>query len=118
MDFHGPRDQIFKEATVTNGTVVVYTVPEGKIFYLIESMLVTDVGAGSGVTFVAIRDGDDAHVRHLNNVRIKSQAGVILADHFEPGFPVDLPAGYDIALTSSIGSLLCEVDIFGMLVNA
>jgi len=118
MNFHGPRTQIFKEAIVTDDTVVVYTVPVGKKFFLVESMLVTDAGAGSGVAFVEIRNVEDVHIRHINNVRIKSQAGVILADHFEPGWPVELPAGWDIALTSSVANLITEIDLFGFETNA
>lgn len=118
MEFHGPRTQIFREAKIIDGTIIVYTVPTGKKFFLIESALVTDAGA-TGSAFVEIRDVLDAHVRHINFMDVRSNnQGIVGADHFEPGWPVEMAAGEDIAVQSSTSSLEAECDIFGFEVDA
>ncbi len=117
MEFHGPRTQIFKEVIVTDDTAIVYTVPDGKIFHLIESMLVTDAGA-AGKAEVGIRDENDVHIRHINFVDVRSNnQGIVGADHCEPGWPIELPSGWDITVMSDTASLEAEVDIFGFEVD-
>jgi len=118
MEFHGPRTQITTEAIATDETVVVYTVPTGKKFCLIECMLVTDAGAtGSGM--VEIRTPLGVHIRHLNHMDVReNNKGVIPADHFEPGWPIEMSVGQDIAVTSDSASLAAQCDIFGFEVNA
>lgn len=117
MEFHGPRTQILAENTATNATVIVRTVPAGKKFFLIESMLSTNGGA-AGIAQVAIRDAADAHVRYINRIDSLSAVGAAPADHFEPGWPVELPAGYDITVISGVGALIAEAGIFGYEVDA
>lgn len=118
MEFHGPRTQIFKEVIATDEIVVVYTVPVGKKFLLIESMLVTDAGA-TGEGYVEVRSETDVHIRHLNHMDVReNNKGVIPGDHFEPGWPVTLTAGQNIAVVSDSASLEAECDIFGFEVDA
>ena len=118
MEFHGERTQIILEEVATDETVVVYTVPTGKKFWLIEAMLVTDAGA-TGTAEVEIRSATDVHLRHIcwADVRSNNQ-GIVLGDHFEPGWPVEMSAGQDIAVTSGAASLEAQADIFGLLVDA
>ncbi len=118
MDFHGPRTQIFKEAKVTDGTAIVYTVPINKVFWIIESMLVTDAGA-AGKAEVEIRDESDVHIRHLNFVDVRSNnQGIVGADHFNPSWPIKMLEGEDIAVISDTASLEAHADIFGFEVDA
>ena len=113
MDFHGPRTQILQEGIATDESVIVYTVPVGKEFHIVECMLVTDAGA-TGVGEVEIRDENDVHVRHLCNMDVReNNKGVIPADHFEPAFAPVIPAGYDIAVMSDSASLAAQCDLFG-----
>ncbi len=117
MEFHGPRTQILKEAAVTNDTAVVYTVPAGKKFFLIESMLKTDAGA-AGVGHGEIRTALDVRIRYINFIDvITNDQAVALADHFEPGWPVELAVGEDIAVTSDVASLEAQLNIFGFEVD-
>ena len=117
MDFHGPRTQIFKEAKATNSNAIIYTVPIDKVFWIIESMLVTDAGA-AGKAEVEIRDENDVHIRHLNFVDVRSNnQGIVCADHFEPGWPIEMSAGEDIVVISDTGSLEAHADIFGFEVD-
>ena len=118
MEFHGPRTQILTHQTVTDGTAVVYTVPVGKIFWLIESMLKTDAGA-TGAADVKIRDESDVIKRHINWMDVKeNNKGIIPGCHFCPCWPVEMSAGEDIAVTSDSASLEAECDVFGFEVNA
>jgi len=118
MEFHGPRTQIFKEIIATNETLVVYTVPTGKKFYLVESMLVMDAGA-TGEGYVEVRSPTNVHIRHINHVDVReNNKGVIPGDHFEPGWPVELTVGENIAVVSDSASLAAECDVFGFEVDA
>ncbi len=118
MEFHGPRTQILDEAVATNETVIVYTVPVGKKFFLIEAMLVMDAGA-TGVGEVEIRSVANAHIRHICHMDVReNNKGIITSDHFEPGWPVEMSIGQNIAVSSNTGSLEAQCDIFGFEVNA
>ncbi len=113
MDFHGPRTQIFKEVIATDETKIVYTVPVGKEFHLVEAMLRTDAGA-TGEAEIGIRDEDDVHVRHICNMDVReNNKGVVPADHFEPAFAPVLLEDWDICVVSDSASLAAEADIFG-----
>lgn len=118
MGYRGPnRTQILEEAIATNETVIVYTVPVGKVLWLIEAMLVTDAGA-TGTGEVELRTDADAHIRHVCFVDVRSNnQGIVVADHFQPCRPVKLTAGQDIAVISSAGSLAAQADIFGFEVD-
>lgn len=112
MTFKGSRTQIVTDEVVTDGTAIVYTVPVGKVFKIVEAMLKTDAGA-TGTGTIAIRNESDAHVRHICFVDVRSNSqGIVDADHFQPSEPVKLPAGYDITVISDSASLEAEADIF------
>ena len=118
MEFHGPRTQIIDEATAVNETTIVYTVPSGKKFFLIESMLKTDAGA-TGTAEVEIRDNSDVHLRDINFMDVReNNKGVIPADHFNPCWPIEMSEGEDICVISDSASLEAQADIFGFEVNA
>ena len=92
--------------------------PAGKKFFLIESMLKTDAGA-AGVANGEIRTALDAHIRNINFIDlITNDQAVALPDHFEPGWPVEMAAGEDIAVTSDAASLEAQLNIFGFEVDA
>lgn len=118
MEFHGPRTQILEEVAVTEDIAVVYTVPEGKKFFLIESMLITNAGA-NGIAHAEIRSALNVHIRDINFVHVRANnQGIVFADHFEPGWPVEMSAGEDIAVTSDTASLEAQCDLFGFEVDA
>lgn len=118
MEFHGARTQIIDEAVATNATVVAYTVPTGKKFFLVECMLVTDAGA-TGNGMIELRTDLDVHIRHLCDMDVReNNKGVIPADHFNPCWPIEMSAGQDIAVTSDSGSLAAQCDFFGFEVDA
>lgn len=118
MDFHGGRTQIRTEGTATNATVVAYTVPAGRKFFLIEAMLNTDAGA-VGSAYAEIRNALDVHVRNICFVNVQAVTeGVVLGDHFEPGFPVELAEGETVAVVSGVALLVAQLGISGFEVGA
>ena len=118
MEFHGSRTQVIDEAIATDERVVVYTVPVGKTFWLIEVMLVMDAGA-TGEGYVELRTDAGVHIRHICHIDVReNNKGVIPGDHFEPGWPIELTVGQDIAVVSDSASLAAECDIFGFETNA
>lgn len=116
MEFHGPRTQKLIEDNATDETAVLYTVPSGKKFWLISAMLSTDGGA-VGYATIEIRNDSDVRQIRTNKVDVESAIGLETADHFEPGWPVELLEGWDIAIISSAASLVASGDIFGYETN-
>ena len=118
MEFHDPdRVQILAEDSAVNTTTVVYTVPAGKKFYLISSDLDTDGGAVGIVTGV-IQDGTPTIQKNINQIRVGATAQVIPMDHAEPGWPIEIPAAWEIAVISDTALLTGTLSIFGYEVNA
>ena len=118
MEFHGPRTQILEEGKATDEAVVVYTVPVGKKFYMIESILVVDAGA-TGTAQVEIHTEAHVHIRHLNWMMIReNNKGIIPADHCHPAWPIEMSAGEHIMVSSNAAFLEAQCDIFGFEVDA
>ena len=118
MQFYGERTQTLLEQTVVNDAAIVYEVPVGKKFLLIECMLVT-VATGAGRAYVAIHNEAHVHIRHLCSVNVReNNKGVVLADHFEPGWPIELLATQHLMVTSDSGNIIAECDGFGYEVDA
>lgn len=117
MEFHGPRTQILAVDSAVNTTQVVYTVPAGKKFYLISSDLDSDGGAVGIVTGV-IRDAIPTDQKNINQIRIGATGQVIPMDHFAPGWPIELPENWDIAVVSDTALLTGTLSIQGYEVDA
>ena len=118
MNFYGPRTQRLIEETVVNDVQIAYEVPVGKKFWLVEAMLVT-VATGAGRAYVAIHNAAHVHIRHLCSVNVReNNKGVVLADHFEPGYPIEMAATEHLMVTSDSGNITAECDAFGFEVDA
>jgi len=118
MEFHDPNKvQRLLEEEATDETTVLYTVPAGKQFHIVSSILFTDNGA-VGFASIAIVTGADVHKQYLNQLSIKTEVGIIPADHYSPCWPMDLVAGEKIVLFSSVASLVAKGDVFGYEANA
>ena len=122
MQFFGipaNRTQIFQEASANDGTTILYTVPVGKKLLLIEASLHIITSAPSaGFCNISVRDGSDVHIRDFCAIEIGSSINIVPMNHFEPGWIVEFPAGYDIVVISDTSGLIAEGDIFGFEVNA
>jgi hypothetical protein len=111
MQFYGPRTQILDTDSAVNTTTIVYTVPAGKKFYLIWAKTLSDGGA-AGTVYAAIRDGGAVEQTRIGR---RDASG---ADDFQPGWPIELPATWDIVIVSGAALLTGELDIFGYEVDA
>lgn len=111
MQFYGPRTQILATDDAVNTTTVVYTVPAGKKFYLIYSKTISDGGA-AGIVTAEIRNATAVSQIRLGKL---NAAG---SDNFQPNWPIEIPATWDIAITSDTALLEGTLDIFGYEVDA
>ena len=115
---YGSSTQIIAEMAVTNTTGIIYTVPAGKVFHLVDANLKTNAGA-AGVGDMSLHDSDTIHIRHICFVDVRSNnQGIVNMDHFDPAHPMKLTAGQYIEVESDTGSLEAEGDIFGFESNA
>ena len=104
-------EQIALEVAATNAIVIVYTVPAGKVLYLVEAMLWSL--NNSGIKKLYIRDAADAMWRHLCYIVALSAAGVPNADHWNAWPPLEVPAGYDVCVSGSAAGITGNGAIFG-----
>jgi len=116
MEFHGPRTQILLQATAENETVVVYTVPENKIFYLISAILETDGGAVGSVKG-CIRDDNEEVLSCFGAIKVGATTLVFPSSPFSPNWPVEMLSGWDLVAISDAASLQASLNIFGLEVD-
>jgi len=104
-------DQVHKEATATNGTSLIYTVPAGKTLYLTHVHLGAVAIAGSW-GMVYYRNVADVYVANL--VR-GVYVGVTTSPPFTANYypPLEISAGFDLMVVSNIAGLTLYGDILG-----
>lgn len=116
MNFYGPRTQILKQDSVAGSTTVVYTVPTGKKFWLVSSLVTTD-GSAIGSVRGVIRNESAVIQEVIGQITLKSLPVVCPGCPFNPCFPVELLEGWDLAIISDAGSLIGVLNIFGFEVD-
>lgn len=103
--------QILKQHYKANGVRIVHTVTAGKTLYLLSSLLHYSADVTGSIT-AAIRDTGDNIVFYLGISFVF--AGVStppVSWHFWP--PAEIPAGYDIFVSSSAAGLTAWLGISG-----
>ena len=103
--------QITQYATADNAVTIIYTVPAGKVLYLVSAVLSVPTG-GVGRAAIYIRDALDASTIFLIHY---AQVATGLVHTGTPLFypPVEVPAGYDIVVSSGAIGVLAVGSIFG-----
>jgi len=103
--------QIAKWNIATDETTILHTVTAGKVLYLCTSILTSNtIVAGS--IYLQIRDLADAVWFILAKTRQSTTSwGQAFCQTFWP--PLEVPAGYDIVVVSSPGSVTAIGSIFG-----
>lgn len=102
---------ISKTGAAVNTTTTLYTVPAGKTLFLVSWDLWT-YGIGAGLFYAILRDVSDGTVRYLGG-------GTLIANgEHQPNFgnswpPIEIPAGYDIAVYSAAANLNVVFDFSG-----
>jgi len=117
MFFDGPRTQILTEGAVIEGDLTIYTVPEGKKFWLISAGTSTDGGA-TGSIKGCIYNALDVLQKTIGAMKIGATTLVFPSIPFQPGWPVEMPAGWYMCIHSDAGSLEGTLSIFGFEVDA
>jgi hypothetical protein len=112
MDFSGPRDQKLLEGSVAGSTTVIYTVPAGKIFWLVASLVTTD-GVAGGIVRGVIRNASDVIQMAIGQITVGAPSLVCPGCPFIPGWPIKLTEGWDLAIISDAGSLVGVLNVFG-----
>lgn len=97
-------EQALAWKSVTNATGIVYTVPAGKLLLLTYAMLQCNGdAAGSGELY--IRDLGDVLVWTILRVRCKTSVGAYPCVCSPFVYPIEIPAGYDVAVISGASGL-------------
>lgn len=92
-------EQVVKGNTVNNGTSIVHTVSTGKTLYL--TALAFSVYAGVGESNMFVRNAADVtqYYFFVNTIFTAGGAGSMGNLSFNP--PLEIPAGYDICVSSN-----------------
>ena len=104
-------EQVAEHAAATDATVIIYTVPVGKTFFLCSSLLKTNSNT-TGLIVLYINNAAPAFRYDLGAIR-----GIVdlpvhsVNSNFWP--PLELPAGYIAVLFSSAVGLTAEGSLFG-----
>lgn len=103
--------QILANDAKSDGTTILHTVPVGKTFYLCDCSVTVDCGIVQRVGRLDIRDAEDAVISTL----VRCVTSLVQAYVFTPSYwpPIEIPAGYDVVITSNSASLVIYAFIHG-----
>jgi hypothetical protein len=109
--------QITKSSmTYTGGTVVIYTVPTGKVFYLSAASCSSCGISASGRSILYVQNLDDSEVYRILDVSCVDEYTPV-SDTIAFPYPIAIPAGYDV-VRSCDANLISMVFFHGWLENA
>ena len=117
MEFHIPGTQILLEDSAINEDVIVYTVPVGKIFYLVSAGTGTNGGA-VGTVKGCIRNASNVVQKTIGKMKIGATTLVFPSIPFQPSWPVKMTAGWYLCVHSDALVLEGTLSIFGLEVDA
>jgi len=104
-------EQVFTQIYAESETAIVYTVPAGKVLYLI-SVELGYRGIAAGRSIIRVRDATDVTVVDmLYDYLQDGSKGDAKTRYFYP--PLEIPAAYDIVIISTVAGLLIQGSIFG-----
>jgi len=102
---------LVKYGEATNGSTLIYTVPAGRTFYLVGSLLCpTNFNNGYGRGY--IRDASDTIWFSLGLYGAGSGQG-LCAVVFQPSAPMEVPEGYDFVVSSSVAGHTASLSFYG-----
>ena len=91
--------EVYNKADATNATVVVYTVPAGKVLHLTSLHVCSRATLAAGEVIVDIRNA--AHVIQVSPFDHYYAAVGQMSDDISFWPPMELPAGWEIAVRST-----------------
>jgi len=95
--------QVAKHASATNAIAIIHTVSAGKTLF-INSYAVSVDDIASGNAFFFVRDTGDVVKYNLLFARVVANGGGITVTGCFPK-PLEVPAGYDVCIQSTVPSL-------------
>ncbi len=104
-------EQVLEQASVNNATGILYTVPVGKILYLVHWWHGFYVGGVNGDSNMAIYDEVPALYRWISY--LTGIAGQSLNFSSSPFIPIEVPADYSIRATNAAATHWTRCGIFG-----
>lgn len=103
--------QIAKRAAKSNGTLIVHTVTAGKTFFLSHWRFRVDTTAAAHSGLFFVRDTDDITVYDIDDILMRT------VGHYNNAValfhPIEIPAGYDVCISSSDAALSSSAFIHG-----
>jgi len=104
-------EQVAKSNAATNGTTIIHTVTATKTLYLCTSTLTYWGAVGSGQIKVRNAADVDQYILVIGGLITAAGAFFGLSIPFNP--PLEIPAGWDVVVLSSIAASVAEGFIFG-----
>ncbi len=105
------------EYNAGNATVLLYTVPVGKLLFLANAVLgISNDAAVPAVGYISTRDGADVLSEYIAVPKIFTVGQLFGIFSFIPA--IEVPAGYDVIFTSNVVSLTGRFIIRGWLEDA
>lgn len=103
-------EQVTKNGSVVNNTVIVHTVTAGKTFYLSSAVIgLFSTGTASG--YLLVRDDGDVLQYNIVFGRIINADEQLFSMGFDP--PIEIPEGWDICVSSNSADMYVEGFIHG-----
>ena len=102
---------LVKYGEAVNGSTLIYTVPAGRTYYLVGSVLCPTVfGVGAGMGWV--RDASDVVWFRLGSYAYTDGEG-FSAVAFHPPAPLEVPEGYDFVVYSNAAGHTASLSFYG-----
>ena len=102
--------QVMASGGADGSTVIVHTVTAGKILYLLFSVVYITAD-GSDWVYFSVRDGDDVPKYYF--ISLTTTATMLNFITMNWPVPIEIPAGYDIVVHSSLAGCVLTSFIFG-----
>ncbi len=110
-------DNVDIQKSANNATVVIYTVPDGKVLMLCSSSIMA-VPLAVGSTYIRWNDDAGTLVRYLGNVSCLTAVGAHTTSHLMFWPPIEIPAGHAIVVFSGAAGITGFGAIHGWVENA
>ena len=103
--------QVIKDGTANNNTVIIHTVSTGKTFYLTFFRHDADFITATSYATLFVRDDSDVTQYALSHYqgRVSGTFGKAVGLYF----PIEIPAGWDICVTTSSTDVRSRATIHG-----
>jgi len=103
--------QVTKRNAAVNATQIVHTVTTNKTLFLCFASFHYDDTAVNGYGTMLVRDASDVVQYYIFDLNMRAVGQIMNSGSFNP--PIEIPAGWDICVTSSLATGTASGFIFG-----